>query len=413
MTAAYDESLLLAYIEGDASEAEASQIQAFVDQNPHLGRLLSQMKTDRMGLMALPIESAPAGLVDDILASQERHALLGEPLTAQPTAPQGERVYRFTRVISYLAAAAAIGLCATVLFDVLKTPSDFDGAGQGLGELTQNLNEPDSNPAQLAINPAPAIDDSTFVKAMPDQLTQDSATQANATTQGVESFAASTKPAVIDKTGLQHAAQPRQLELVAVCSSPQAAHSALQAWASEQDLQLSEAQTEADGSQTFVVAWRSTADVSDLKSRLRKQGLAQLAHEGASPVIAETSNQTQTISYVEGSPAARSLEQLTGAALAARVVGVAVAHAHDEPIMIDNPRSLMRLLDHAAGGYASGAELGAALGSSSDQSRQSRWIADTPTVDQATGPVIRVTIKALTPPSSTDKTPGIKKFPNF
>lgn len=404
MTAAYDESLLLAYIEGDASEAEASQVQALVDQDPRLGRLLSQMKTDRMALLSLPVETAPAGLVDDILAGQERQALLGEPITAQPTAPQSERVYRFTRVAGYLAAAAAMGLCATVLFGVLKTPSDFDGAGSGLVELAQNSNEADDKSTAINsdTNPTNSIELASDLTPSPTHDDTDGATPGNAhpgiaSGNAIETFAASTKPNAIGKPGLQHAAQPRQLELVAVCASPEAAHIALQAWAGEQDLLLSKAQVDPDGSQTFVVAWRSTADVSDLKSRLRKQGLARLAHEGTAPAVAET----QTISYIEGSPAARSLEQLTGAALAARVVGVAVAHAHDEPIMIDNPRSLMRLLDHAAGGYASGAELGAALGSSSNQNRQSRWIADTPIIDQAIGPVIRVTIKPA--PAAVDK----------
>ena len=100
----YDENLLLGYIEGELSSADAAKVQQWLRDDSKLERLLRQMIADRQALRRMPDPAVPAELVESLDRQIERAMLLGE-------FEESERgTSRSPWVIRRLAIAAAVAL---------------------------------------------------------------------------------------------------------------------------------------------------------------------------------------------------------------------------------------------------------------------------------------------------------------
>ncbi|QQE12773.1 hypothetical protein JD969_04735 [Planctomycetota bacterium] len=122
MTDRYDQDKMLGYIEDTLSDAERVSFEAELAKDDALRKLVEGIMED-MGLLGeLPVEKPGIDLVEEVMQQQERNMLLGEP--DQPLSMDRDdrgvvgRI-RFTKVLSYTAAAAILILCGGVMVATL------------------------------------------------------------------------------------------------------------------------------------------------------------------------------------------------------------------------------------------------------------------------------------------------------
>jgi len=80
----YDQDMILGYVEGDLDDAQREAFEATLSQDHELRNLVSQMKLDRENLRSLGGTPAPVGLIDQVMQTQERAELLGDPEVPEP-----------------------------------------------------------------------------------------------------------------------------------------------------------------------------------------------------------------------------------------------------------------------------------------------------------------------------------------
>ena len=106
----FDETCLLAYVEGELSADEAARLEAEARQQPALMAALRQLRADRVAIRAMAEPAPPAGMVEDVLGLVERSMLLAE----DPIAPtvHVQRRSAFANWQRYAVAAGFILLVA-------------------------------------------------------------------------------------------------------------------------------------------------------------------------------------------------------------------------------------------------------------------------------------------------------------
>jgi len=120
MTDQFDQDLILGYIEGELDDAERAAFEATLEANHELRGLVAQLKIDRQNLRQLSRCTAPVGVVDQAMQSQERDELLGEPEVIQPM-PAAVKVdrYKLRRVMFRVAVAAVLIISAALVIPTL------------------------------------------------------------------------------------------------------------------------------------------------------------------------------------------------------------------------------------------------------------------------------------------------------
>ncbi len=151
MTDRYNQDLILGYIEGELDDAEREAFEVTLAEDHELRSLVTQMKLDRERLRSLGRSVAPIGLIDQVIQTQERAELLGDPEAPEPlTMPVNP--HRFRRVLMYSGIAAVLLLSAAVVVPTLMpsgllhhpgpplarslTPTDADGESTDLSDST-------------------------------------------------------------------------------------------------------------------------------------------------------------------------------------------------------------------------------------------------------------------------------------
>lgn len=120
MTDRYDQDMILGYVEGELDDAQRETFEATLADDHELRNLVSQMKLDRENLRALGQTTAPYGLIDQVIQTQERAELLGDPDAPEPLPlkmPVGS--HRFGRVLVYSGIAAVLLLSAALVVPTL------------------------------------------------------------------------------------------------------------------------------------------------------------------------------------------------------------------------------------------------------------------------------------------------------
>lgn len=122
----YDQNLLLGYVEGDLSPADAARVEKLLADDPRLRTLLEAMRCDRQALRAMPPEAVPAGLMEQITLRLERRMLLDEPTPVEQTR-RDRQTFRLHRTLIYSGLAAMILISAGVVLSTLMstTPTDW------------------------------------------------------------------------------------------------------------------------------------------------------------------------------------------------------------------------------------------------------------------------------------------------
>ncbi|MEM1098934.1 MAG: hypothetical protein AAGH92_09110 [Planctomycetota bacterium] len=143
-----DPNLILAYVEGELSEAEAERFEQRCQADASLASLVRDLKADRDALRGLPSEALPAGTspAEVAVGQIERSLLLGDGMDAAGAIPAAKPdgssgVFRILRYASYTGLAAALGLTAVVVVNNL-TGTPLNQRGQDLAVATLPTFEP-------------------------------------------------------------------------------------------------------------------------------------------------------------------------------------------------------------------------------------------------------------------------------
>jgi hypothetical protein len=106
MSRKIDPEHVLAYVEGELTGSALRAMQQREADDPALAQLVAQLREDRAGLGALPLEGPPRDLLEDLVPALERSTLLGE---VQPAKRRLSPVV-LAKIGRGLAAAAVVGV---------------------------------------------------------------------------------------------------------------------------------------------------------------------------------------------------------------------------------------------------------------------------------------------------------------
>ncbi len=372
------EALLLSVLERDASAEDAAEVQAMLENDPRLARLMVEMDKDRQAMHAMPAVPPPPGMIDDVLSHLERRMLLDDrPVAGRISA--GRRL-SWTRAAIYTGAAAALALTVTLLWDQLVPNESINKQVADLGNFGE------ANPGGKATNPGSEAtvnpEDPNPIAIEPTDL-----------------------PAIVIADG--PAPAPAVMKLILVSSDPDRTYQQLLDWTERHRFE-----EDSSGSAGLAVGLPRPSNATETgRSALDRS--VTLVPFGADRTIAVDLaadaplealvdrfeiDRSARVAFVAASPVDRrvfvtsGLGDLTGAARMAHAAGLATATGHGSAIQVANYSGMDALLDHASFNFASGADLGWALAQPSP-TRTATWITDTPAVTRHDRSRLVVTIR--------------------
>jgi hypothetical protein len=133
------EELLSALVDDEATERQKNEYLRLVQHDPSIADQLAVMQRQKQLLAALPVESAPETLAEDVCAAIERKQILGDVPSAQPTIVGTSHLFMRRILTTAAMLLLPIGLLSFVVFEIIKPPSagpvDYPPVG---GRLAQN-----------------------------------------------------------------------------------------------------------------------------------------------------------------------------------------------------------------------------------------------------------------------------------
>lgn len=113
------EELINAYVDGTASQRQQTELKRLMLHDPALNQRVRLTDKQVKLLNTLPVESAPAGLADEVRAALERQLIL-QSCTEHQQNPSSGRVRRILSAAAML--LLPVGLLAAVVFEIVKPP---------------------------------------------------------------------------------------------------------------------------------------------------------------------------------------------------------------------------------------------------------------------------------------------------
>jgi len=132
------EELLSALVDDEATERQKNEFDRLIRHDPSIAEQLAVMQRQRQILGALPVDSAPVSLVEDVLSGLERKQTLGDVPAAQPTIVGAGHLF-LRRVLTTAAMLLLpIGILSFVVYEIIKPPSvgpvDYSSVTSGLAQ---------------------------------------------------------------------------------------------------------------------------------------------------------------------------------------------------------------------------------------------------------------------------------------
>jgi hypothetical protein len=195
MAEKYDEELLLGYVEGDLDARSRAQVEAWIQQDPRLGRLLAAMREDRNQLRAMPDPATPDWLMNEVDQQLERAMLVDEPQarTSAETLRKRHVLRRILVVASIAAMVAVVG--GVVIYSLQPT-------GHIIGDLAMRTPKA-AKSEEVALSPGSA--DKTPQPSSTDSLSRTDTAAAKPADRLAQLSVPPSKPAA---TTLSGAAEP-------------------------------------------------------------------------------------------------------------------------------------------------------------------------------------------------------------
>ncbi|MHC4905032.1 MAG: anti-sigma factor family protein [Planctomycetota bacterium] len=130
------EELLNALVDDEATERQKNEFDRLLRHDPSIAEQLAVMQRQRQILGALPVDSAPVSLVEDVLSGLERKQSPGDAAGTGATVTNTAHLF-LRRVLTTAAMLLLpIGILSFVVYEIIKPPSvgpiDYSSVGNGL-----------------------------------------------------------------------------------------------------------------------------------------------------------------------------------------------------------------------------------------------------------------------------------------
>ncbi|MHC5082496.1 MAG: anti-sigma factor family protein [Planctomycetota bacterium] len=116
------EELLSLYIDDQASQRQRTELKRLIRHDKAIAKRLESMKRQRQLLSALPVESAPASMVDDVRAALERKLILDDFSSGGETASGTSHLFARRMLTNAAMILIPMGLLGIVVYQIIKPP---------------------------------------------------------------------------------------------------------------------------------------------------------------------------------------------------------------------------------------------------------------------------------------------------
>ncbi|MHC4551629.1 MAG: anti-sigma factor family protein [Planctomycetota bacterium] len=119
------DELMALYLDGEVSQRQQTELKRMMLKDPSIALRLTDLQRQRKLLRALPIESAPEGLIDDVMGELERGLILGSAdESTQATGTSRFAMNRWSAVAAMV--LVPVGLLSMVVWSIVK-PANRSG----------------------------------------------------------------------------------------------------------------------------------------------------------------------------------------------------------------------------------------------------------------------------------------------
>lgn len=115
------EELMNAYLDGEASQRQQTELKRMMLHDPSMNERIKSLEAQKRLLNALPVETAPAGLADEVRAALERRLILENFAAPQHNASVGRARRSLTAAAMLL---LPLGLLGVLVYQIMKPPSE-------------------------------------------------------------------------------------------------------------------------------------------------------------------------------------------------------------------------------------------------------------------------------------------------
>jgi hypothetical protein len=150
------DELLSGYVDGELSKRKYTELKRLMEHDPELAEKFAMLKKQKQLLNAMPVETAPEGLFDAVIASQERKFILNE-YSAASGESEGVKHLMFRRALTaaviFVLFGGLVGIIAHIMSPIGQVdPPDYVKGPQETGEdLISPRLKPDKDPG--VVNP--------------------------------------------------------------------------------------------------------------------------------------------------------------------------------------------------------------------------------------------------------------------
>lgn len=149
------DELISLYLDGELSVRQETELKRLMQHDPSITERLNAMRQQQQLLNALPVETAPASLLDDIRTQMERKLILDSAVgESQSILATGHLIVR-----RFLTTAAMIlvplGLLGLVVFQIMKPPAGGPTEYAPVRDLTADAGAAGDAAAPVAADPLP------------------------------------------------------------------------------------------------------------------------------------------------------------------------------------------------------------------------------------------------------------------
>lgn len=118
------DELITLYLDGEATERQRTELKRMILHNPSIGDKLKSLQRQQRAMGALPVESAPESLIDDIRAELERKLILGDFAQTDETVAGKSHLLARRALTTAAMLLIPMGLLFVVVWQIMKPPQE-------------------------------------------------------------------------------------------------------------------------------------------------------------------------------------------------------------------------------------------------------------------------------------------------
>lgn len=117
------DELISLYLDGEASQRQRTELKRLVQHDRSIGDKLKALQKQQRLLGAMPVESAPASMIDDIRTAMERKLILGDSDQSGETVASSSHLMMRRLLTAAAMLLIPLGLLSAVVYQIVKPAS--------------------------------------------------------------------------------------------------------------------------------------------------------------------------------------------------------------------------------------------------------------------------------------------------